>query len=155
MIKNGETVCRNKKVSFEYTLEEKIEAGIILLGTEVKSLRNSRAIIDGAYIGDGENGKICIYNLNIPEYKFSSHFNHSPKRTREILLHKKQKNKMLSKVRMAGYAIIPLSMYFNKRGFVKLSIALAKGKKTIDRRETIKEREWNRQKSRIMKHQDY
>lgn len=155
MIKNGETVCRNKKVGFEYTLEEKIEAGIILLGTEVKSLRNSRAIIDGAYIGDGENGKICIYNLNIPEYKFSSRFNHSPKRTREILLHKRQKNKILSKVKIAGYSIIPLSVYFNKRGFVKLSIALAKGKKNIDKRETIKEREWNRQKSRIMKQQDY
>lgn len=155
MIQNGETISRNRSASFDYFIEDKLEVGLVLTGSEVKSLRNGRANIDDAYVGTGEGGLLYLYNVHISEYKFSSRFGHTPRRPRAVLLHKRERNKILGKVKMAGYSIIPISLYFTKRGLVKMNIGLAKGKKLVDKRQTIKEREWNRNKARILKNNGY
>lgn len=154
MIKNGETISRNRKSSFNYEIEDKIEAGIALMGSEVKSLRNARVNLENAYVGDDEKGELCLFNLHIAEYKFSARFGHAPTRPRRVLVHKREKNKILSKINAAGYSLIPITMYFNKRGMVKLLLGIGKGKKLEDKRATIKEREWNRNKARILKRHD-
>lgn len=155
MIKNGESISHNRSATFNYKIEDKLEAGLVLLGSEVKSLRSGRIKIDDAYIGDGPEGAMYLYNMRIAEYKFASRNNHVARRPRKILLHKKEMKKLLGRVKIAGYSIIPIDLYFNKRGIVKISIALGKGKNQVDKREVIKEREWNRDKARILKNTDY
>lgn len=155
MIKNGELISRNRTVSFDYAVQDKLEAGLVLKGSEVKSLRNGRVDISDAYVGDGHDGEMYLYNVHIPEYKFASRENHTPKRPRIVLLHRREKMKWIGKIRMAGYSIIPMNMYFNKRGLVKITLGLAKGKTQEDKREAIKEREWNRNKAKILKESNY
>jgi SsrA-binding protein len=147
----NETIADNRRARYEYTFEEKFEAGIQLAGTEVKSLRHGQCSINEAYVGP-RKGEIWIFNLHIPEYApAGAHLQHEPKRPRRLLLHKKQVDKLLGAVTREGYTIIPTRMYFNGRGLAKLEIALAKGKKIHDKRETEKQRDWNRDKRRIMK----
>ncbi len=145
------TVADNKKVRFDYALEEEFEAGIMLVGTEVKSLRMGQANIKEAYVGP-KNGEIWLFNANIPEYQQASQqLQHDPKRPRQLLLHKRECDKLLGSVARDGYSIVAVKLYFNERGVAKLRIALAKGKKLHDKRQTEKNRDWDKQKNRIIR----
>ncbi|MEM6781481.1 MAG: SsrA-binding protein SmpB [Pseudomonadota bacterium] len=151
MISTNQTVAENKRARFDYALEDTFEAGVALVGTEVKSLRLGQASINEAYVGPKE-GEIVLFNAHIPEYQQAGkHLQHNPKRERKLLLHKREVNKLMGSVQREGYTIVPVRLYFNKNGMVKMEIALGKGKKEHDKRETIKQRDWNKQKSRIMR----
>ena len=143
-------ITENRKARFNYEIKEKIQAGIILTGTEVKSLRLGKASISESYASD-TNGKLFLINSNIPIYEAANNFNHEPTRQRELLFSKKERNKLLGLIKKEGVTLVPLSLYFNQKGLAKIDIGIAKGKKKEDKRESIKLRDWNRQKSRIMK----
>lgn len=143
-------VADNRKARYHYEILENFEAGIALTGTEVKSLRTGKATIAEAYAGpSGE--ELFLFNANIPEYLQANRFNHEPRRPRRLLLHKRQINKLIGAVQRDGYTLIPLKVYFNERGRAKVDIGLGKGKKLHDKRETEKERSWNREKARLMR----
>lgn len=147
----GRTVISdNRKARFNYEIEEVFEAGIELKGTEVKSLRNGKANIAESYAAE-YNGEMWIYNLYIPEYLQANRFNHEPRRPRKLLLHKREIHKLAGAVQKEGKTIVPLKIYFNAEGRAKLEIALAKGKKLHDKRETEKKRDWQREKARVLK----
>ena len=144
-------VADNRKARFNYEIGEVVEAGIALTGTEVKSLRNGRAAIAESY-ADAKNGEIWLINSNIPEYQqAASRFNHPPKRPRKLLLHKRQIHKLAAAVEREGMTIVPLRLFFNEKGRAKIDIALGRGKKLQDKRETEKKRSWDRELSRLMR----
>jgi SsrA-binding protein len=143
-------VADNRKARFHFEIGETLEAGIALSGTEVKSLRNGKANIAESYAGTQE-GEIWLYNANIPEYLQASRFNHPPKRPRKLLLHKRQINKLIGAVEREGLTIVPLKLYFNDKGRAKIEIALARGKKLHDKRETEKRRSWERERGRLLR----
>lgn len=143
-------LAENRKARYEYFLTDFYEAGIVLTGTEVKSLRFGSANIAESY-AEPKDGQIYLVNCNIPEFKQGNRYNHEPKRPRRLLLHKREIEKLSGAVQRQGMTLIPMCLYFNDRGKVKLELALAKGKKAHDKRETIKQRDWQRQKSRLMK----
>ncbi len=143
-------IAQNRKARYDYKIIDTIEAGIMLTGSEVKSLRLGQCSIKESYASD-EDGLIVLINSDIPEYQNSSYNNHTPKRHRVLLLKKKQIQKLIGAVNKKGVALVPISIYFNDRGIAKLELGIAEGKKQHDKRESIKEREWNRQKERIMK----
>lgn len=144
-------VAENRKARHDYEIVETLEAGLMLMGSEVKSLRRGRASIVESYASD-ENGVIMLINANIPEYD-SSRIKHHPTRKRPLLLHKKEVNRLIGLINREGMTLIPLAIYFNDRGLAKLSLGLAKGRKKQDKREAIKKRDWDRQKARILKDQ--
>ena len=147
-------VAQNRRARFDYAITETFEAGIILSGSEVKSLRAGKSSINESFAGEmlGEGGgTIFLFNANIPEYLEANRFNHEPKRPRKLLLHKRQISKLLGAIRRKGMTIVPMQLYFNAKGRAKVEIGLARGKKTVDKRETIKERDWQRDKARILK----
>jgi SsrA-binding protein len=148
--RNLRVVADNRKARFNYEIGEVVEAGIALTGTEVKSLRNGRATIAESY-ADAKNGEIWLVNANIPEYVQASRFNHAPKRPRKLLLHKRQIHKLAVAVEREGMTIVPLRLFFNEKGRAKVDIALGKGKKLHDKRETEKRRSWEREKGRLMR----
>lgn len=151
LISVDQTVTDNRRARFDYFLEEKFEAGIQLTGTEVKSLRHGQCSLNESFATD-KSGEIWLYNCYIAPYNpAGAHLQHDPKRPRRLLLHKKQVDKLMGSVRRDGYTIVPVKLYFNSRGLAKVEIALAKGKQAHDKRETTKQREWNREKSRIMR----
>ncbi len=151
MLSVNALIAENKRARFEYEIEETFEAGIQLTGTEVKSLRLGQASIVEAHAGE-KNGDIYLFNAHINEYmQAGSHLQHEPRRLRKLLLKKREINKLIGSVQREGYALIPLKLYFNEHGLAKLLLGLGKGKKLHDKRETSKERDWNRQKQRIMK----
>lgn len=151
MISINQSVALNKRAKFEYEILETFEAGIMLEGSEVKSLRLGQASINEAYVGP-KDGEILAFNINIPEYQQAGrHLQHDPKRTRKLLLHKGEVHKLMGSVAKEGLTIVPLDLYFNNKGLAKLKIALARGKKLHDKRETEKKRDWGRDKARIMK----
>ena len=141
----------NKKANFEYEILETLEAGIMLCGSEVKSLRCHKVNLTDAYAGLSRDNELFMYQMHIPEYALANRMNHQPNRTRKLLLHKKQLQKLIGQLKKGGYTLIPMKVYFNEKGLVKVSLGLGRGKKTVDKRETIKQREWNREKARIMK----
>jgi SsrA-binding protein len=143
-------VADNRKARFNYAIEDSIEAGVALTGTEVKSIRSGKATIGESY-ADPRDGEIWLVNANIPEYLQANRFNHAPKRPRKLLLHKRQINKLIGAVEREGMTLIPLKLYFNEQGRAKIELALAKGKKLHDKRETERKRDWNREKSRLMR----
>ena len=143
-------VAQNRKASFNYFFEDTLEAGIELLGSEVKSLRAGKGSIADAYALDSE-GEIYLHNTYIPEYKQSSYNNHDPRRLRKLLLNKKEINKIIGKINRDGFTVVPTKIYFNSKGIAKVSIAIAKGKKLHDKRQTKKQRDWNREKSRVFR----
>jgi SsrA-binding protein len=143
-------VAENRKARFNYQIGEAMEAGIALTGTEVKSLRQSRANIGESYVSP-EGGEIWLVNATIPEYLQANRFNHEPKRSRKLLLRKRQVNRLIGAVQREGMTIVPLRLYFNERGRAKVEIALAQGKKIHDKRETEKARDWQREKGRLMR----
>ncbi len=140
----------NRKARFNYAIEDTFEAGVALTGTEVKSIRNGKATIAESY-ADARDGEIWLVNATIPEYLQGNRFNHAPKRPRKLLLHRRQINKLIGAVEREGMTLIPLKLYFNERGRAKIEIALAKGKKLHDKRETEKKRDWNREKGRLLR----
>ena len=144
------TVAQNRKARHDYKIDETFEAGLVLTGTEVKSLRLGRGNIQESYAVP-EDGALYLINAYIPEYEGAKHFGHEPKRKRKLLLHRREFEKLNSEVARKGMTLIPLSLYFNDRGIAKLKLGLARGKTNIDRRETIKERDWNRQKARVLR----
>lgn len=143
-------VAENRKARFHYEIVDSLEAGMVLTGTEVKSLREGRATIAESYATE-EDGEIWLINSFVPEYLQANRFNHAPKRRRKLLVHKKQLNRLAGAVQRDGMTLVPLKIYFNESGMAKLELAVAKGKNAPDKRETIKERDWNRQKQRVMK----
>ncbi|KAA0971036.1 SsrA-binding protein SmpB [Aureimonas fodinaquatilis] len=143
-------VAENRKARFHYEIVDTLEAGMVLTGTEVKSLREGRATIAESYATE-EGGEIWLINSFVPEYLQANRFNHAPKRRRKLLVHKKQLNRLAGAVQRDGMTLVPLKIYFNESGMAKLELAVAKGKNAPDKRETIKERDWNRQKQRVMK----
>ncbi|MBX3454333.1 SsrA-binding protein SmpB [Ferrovibrio sp.] len=146
----SKTVAENRRARFDYSLDEVYDAGLALLGSEVKSLRTGRANIQDAYAAE-ENGKIMLINCYIPEYPGANRFNHEPRRARALLLKRKEISKLLGSLKRGGVTLVPLTLYFNERGLAKLKIALARGKKLHDKRETEKERDWNREKQRLLR----
>ena len=140
----------NRRARFDYELIETFEAGIELKGSEVKSLREGRTNLAEAY-ATMKKGELFLLNSNIPEYREANRFNHDPKRPRKLLLHAKEIQKLSVGITREGLTIIPLKIFFNPRGRAKIDIALAKGKKLHDKRESIKDRDWNREKSRLMR----
>ncbi len=143
-------VADNRKARFHYEIGETFEAGIALTGTEVKSLRQGRATIAESY-ADARGGEIWLVNANIPEYVQASRFNHPPKRPRKLLLHRRQIAKLAAGVEREGMTIVPLKLYFNDKGRAKIELALARGKKLHDKRETEKRRDWDRERGRLMR----
>ena len=143
-------VADNRKARFNYFIDETMEAGVALTGTEVKSLRLGKATIGESY-ADARGGEIWLINSNIPEYLQANRFNHEPKRPRKLLLHRKQINKLMGAVDRDGMTLIPLKLYFNERGRAKLLLAVAKGKKLHDKREADKKRDWGREKGRLLR----
>lgn len=150
LISHG-AVAENRRARYDYEILDTLEAGIVLTGTEVKSLRTGKAQITESYASP-EGGELWLINANIPEYLQANRFNHEEKRRRKLLVSKKELAKLASEVQRGGNTIVPLKLYFNERGKAKLLIGLAKGKKNYDKRETEKNRDWAREKSRIMKH---
>ncbi len=144
------TVAENRRARFEYFIEETFEAGIALSGTEVKSLRFGEGSIAESY-AEVRDGEAWLVNANIPEFSHGNRFNHEPRRPRKLLLHKREVEKLLGAVERKGMTMIPLSIYFNGRGRAKVELALAKGKQTHDKRQTIKDRDWQRDKARLMR----
>jgi len=143
-------VAQNRKARFNYHIGETFEAGIVLTGTEVKSLRAGKAAIAESY-ADARGGEIWLVNANIPEYLQGGRFNHPPKRPRKLLLHAKEIAKLARGVEREGMTIVPLRIYFNAKGRAKIAIALGRGKKLHDKRETEKKRSWERERSRLLR----
>jgi SsrA-binding protein len=140
----------NRRARFDYEIGQTFEAGIVLAGTEVKSLRGGKATIGESHAAEA-GGEIWLYNAYIPEYLEANRFNHETRRPRKLLLNKREIARLSSGVNREGMTIVPLKLYFNDRGRAKIEIALAKGKKLHDKRQTEKERSWGREKSRLMK----
>ena len=147
---DARTVAQNRKARHNYLIEDTLEAGIVLTGTEVKALRQGRASIGESYAAD-QGGEIYLVNAHIPEYQAASRFNHEPRRPRKLLLHRREVNRLLGQIQREGYTLVPLSLYFNRRGIAKVQLGLAKGKRQVDKRETAKQRDWNRQKARLLR----
>ena len=147
-------VALNRKARFEYAVEEEFEAGIVLTGTEVKSLRTGRGVnIADAYAAT-KDGEIWLINATIPEYGGGNRFIHEPRRPRKLLLHKKQISKLLGRLKVKGTTLVPLKLYFNSRGLAKMKLGLAVGKKLYEKRDVIKKRDWERDKARIMRNKN-
>jgi SsrA-binding protein len=144
------TVAENRRARFDYFIDEKFEAGIALSGTEVKSLRSGEGTIAESY-AEVRGGEAWLINANIPEFSHGNRFNHEPKRPRKLLLHAREIEKLLGAVERKGMTMIPLSIYFNSRGRAKVELGLAKGKQTHDKRASIKDRDWQRDKARLMR----
>ncbi|MEZ2129093.1 MULTISPECIES: SsrA-binding protein SmpB [unclassified Sinorhizobium] len=143
-------VAENRKARFNYEIIDTYEAGLVLKGTEVKSLREGKANIAESYASD-EDGEIWLINSYLPEYLQANRFNHEPRRRRKLLLSGREISRLRAAVNREGMTLIPMKIYFNDRGRAKLELALAKGKKIHDKRESEKERDWNRQKNRLLK----
>ena len=142
-------ICLNRKASFNYFFEQLIEAGIVLKGSEIKSIRNGKVNITESYAVE-KGGEIFLVNSHIASYKEASYSDHNPTDERKLLFNKKEVNKLIGKVNRDGFSLIPTKMYF-KKGKAKLEVAIAKGKKKYDKRQTIKNRQWNRDKSRYVR----
>ncbi|MDG1729125.1 MAG: SsrA-binding protein SmpB [Algibacter sp.] len=142
---------QNKKARFQYEILDKYTAGIVLTGTEIKSIRSGKASITESFCEFSEGGELFVVNMTIQEYAFGNYYNHKPKATRKLLLNKKELKKLNKEVQNTGLTIIPLNLFINDKGYAKLNIALAKGKKLFDKRETIKDRDNKRDLDRIKK----
>lgn len=143
-------VAENRKARFNYFIDETLEAGIMLAGTEVKSLREGRADISESYASE-QDGELYLVNAYIPEYKAGNRFNHETRRPRKLLLHKREINKLAGGIKRAGTTIVALKIYFNERGKAKVLLGLARGKRQHDKRAAIKDRDWKRDQARLMR----
>ena len=146
----GKLIAENRRARFDYFLEQTFEAGLSLTGSEVKSLRNGRANIAESYAAV-EGDEIVLVNADIPPYAQANRFNHEPRRPRKLLLHRKEIDRLIGAVQRDGRTIVPTKLYWNDKGMAKLELAVAKGKKAHDKRETAAERDWQRDKARLLK----
>ena len=146
----AKTVAQNRRARFDYSIENTFEAGIVLVGTEVKSLRRGQASITEAYASD-QGGELYLLNAHIAPYDSGKTFGHEPRRPRKLLLHRREIGKMIGAIRREGMTLVPLSISFNARGRAKVSLALAKGRRKADQRQALKDRDWQRQKSRLLR----
>src|ERR1700742_4260943 len=144
-------VADNRKARYSYAIDETIEAGIMLVGSEVKSLRSGKSTIAESYAYANKSGELYLVNAYIPEYTQASRFNHEPKRQRKLLVHKREAAKLAAATQREGMTLIPLRLYFNPKGIAKIELGVAKGKKLHDKRETEKQRDWQRDKARLMR----
>jgi SsrA-binding protein len=147
---NFKVVADNRKARFNYQIGDVFEAGIALTGTEVKSLRQGKANIAESYAA-ARDGELWLYNSNIPEYQQASRFNHPPKRPRKLLLHRREIHKLIGAIEREGMTLVPLKLYFNENGRAKIEMAVARGKKLHDKRETEKKRSWERERGRLLR----
>ena len=143
-------IAANNRANYNFTISHKIEAGIVLTGSEVKSLRVNTGSIRGSYIME-QNGELWLSNSFIKKYQNSNQNNYDPNRNRKLLVTKKELNKVSGSIRQGGFTIVPISLYFSDKGLAKLTCGIAKGKKKIDKRESIKQRDWNIKKQRLLK----
>src|SRR5438270_5403865 len=143
-------VADNRRARFNYHIGDTYEAGIALTGTEVKSLRQGKATIAESYAAE-QDGELWLYNAHIPEYLQANRFNHSPRRPRKLLLHRRQINKLVGAVEREGMTLVPLKLYFNEKGRAKIELALARGKNLYDKREVQKKRSWERERGRLLR----
>ena len=143
-------IADNRKARYAYAIDETLEAGIMLMGSEVKSLRSGKTTIGESY-AHAKDGELLLVNCYIPEYTQASRFNHEPKRTRKLLVHKREAARLAAAIQREGMTLIPLKMYFNAKGRAKIELGIAKGKKLHDKRETEKQRDWQRDKARLMR----
>ncbi|QKV18490.1 SsrA-binding protein SmpB [Oricola thermophila] len=143
-------VAENRRARFNYEIQDTVEAGLVLKGTEVKSLRNGEANIAESYVTE-EDGEIWLINSYVPEYLEANRFNHEPRRRRKLLLHKREMARLAQAADREGMTLVPLKLYFNDRGRAKLEVAIARGKKLHDKRETEKKRDWSREKARLLR----
>lgn len=146
-------VAVNRKAHFEYSIEDEIEAGLVLQGTEVKSLREGKVSIGDAYAVE-KGGEIWLLNAQINEYAQGNRFNHEVGRPRKLLLHKRQMNKLIGRLKVRGVTLVPLRIYFNARGYAKIMLGLATGKKQYEKREAKKAQDWKREQSRLLKNRE-
>jgi SsrA-binding protein len=140
----------NRRARHDYLIEDTLEAGLMLTGSEVKVLRQGHASIAESYATE-QGGELWLINAHIPEYKSATRFNHEPRRPRKLLVHRKELNKLMGAIKREGVTLVPISIYFNARGIAKLELGLAKGKKKADKREAEKARDWQRDKARLMR----
>ncbi len=148
--KGGRAAAENRRARHEYSIEDTVEAGLVLLGSEVKSLRAGQASLAEAWAGP-KDGAIWLLNCHIPAYRQASRMNHEDRRPRKLLLRKREQEKLLAAIKREGMTLVPLKIYFNDRGIAKLLVGVARGKKKYDKRQSEKERDWNRQKSRLLR----
>ena len=141
---------KNKRARFEFEILDKYIAGIVLTGTEIKSIRNNKASIVESFCEFNENEELFAVNMYIEEYSFGSQFNHRPRGSRKLLLNKKELKKLNNEIKKSGLTIVPLKLYINDKGFAKMLIALARGKKLYDKRQVKKTKDWNREKARLL-----
>jgi SsrA-binding protein len=142
--------AQNRKARHDYFIEDTVETGLVLLGSEVKSLRAGKASIGEAFAAE-KDGELWLFNAYIPEYGAAAHFGHAPRRARKLLLRKREMHKLMGAVTREGMTLVPLAIYFNERGIAKLQLGLAKGKRKVDKRETAKERDWQRSRARLLR----
>jgi len=143
-------VAQNRRARHDYMIEQTLEAGLVLHGTEVKVLRTGQASIAEAY-AQPEGGELFLVNANIPEYGSSAHFNHQPRRPRKLLLHRKELSRLMGAIRREGVTIVPLSIYFTERGRAKVELGLARGKRKADKRQAERDRDWQRSRARLLR----
>ena len=143
-------IAQNRRARHDYFIEDTVEAGIVLVGSEVKSLRDGKASIGESYAGQ-DRGELTLFNAHIPEYPAAAPFNHEPRRPRRLLVHRKERDRLLGLIQREGATLVPLRLYFNDRGIAKVAIGIATGKKKMDKRETEKKRDWQRDKARLMR----
>ena len=143
-------MAQNRRARHDYFIDETLEVGLILLGTEVKSLRQGRASINESYAGESD-GKLTLFNSHIPEYSAANRFNHEPRRIRVLLVKTRERDRLLGLVRREGCTLVPIKLYFNDRGIAKLELGVARGKRKAAKRQAQKTRDWNREKSRLLR----
>ncbi len=143
-------IAQNRKARHEYIIESTLEAGVMLTGSEVKSLRQGRCSIGEAYAHE-QGGELFLRGMHISPYNAANKQNHEPLRPRKLLVHRREMTKLLDQVQRGGYTLVPLSIYFNERGIAKIELALARGKRKADKRQTEKKRDWSRQKARLLR----
>ena len=143
-------VAQNRRARHDYFIEDTLEAGLVLTGTEVKSLRQGRGSVAESYAAE-RGGELYLQNAHIPPYEAASRFSHEPRRPRKLLVHRRELAKLIGQIRREGYTVVPLSIYFNPRGIAKVELGLARGKRKADKRESEKKKDWQRQKARLMR----
>ncbi len=143
-------VAQNRRARHDYFIDETMEAGVVLTGTEVKALREGRASLQDSFAGE-ERGELFLFNAYIPEYRQANRFNHETRRPRKLLVHRRERDRLLGAVRRQGVTLVPISLYFNRRGIAKVDLGIARGKKQYDKRETEKARDWAREKQRLLR----
>ncbi len=145
-------IAQNRKARYQYIIESTLEAGVVLVGSEVKSLRQGRCSIGEAYAYE-QDGELYLRSMHISPYEAANRENHEPLRPRKLLVRRRELAKLLSQIQRGGYTLVPLSIYFNERGIAKVELALARGKRKADKRQTEKNRDWSRQKARLLREQ--